>query len=137
MHYGHPLGQPGKHGLPAGHGQPAGSPGYQPGVFGLPVYPGPSSREYPAAPYDGKPPDYKGWAITTMVLGGLFNYVGLGLGGIALRRSRQVRRRWDAGDGAGALAASRAAWGWAISATILDEFGFLVVLIFLANLHIR
>jgi len=108
-------------------GQP--SYGYQPQYD---AYPGPAAPQYGA--WQPHPPDYRAWAIAAVVGGVLFSLlIGMPLGLLAQRNSRQVRARWESGDLDGAIKASRSARSWAIASMVFDVLGLLLVIVVLSH----
>jgi hypothetical protein len=96
----------------------------------VPAYGGLSQRAGYGAPPDsyGVPPrTYLRWGIAATVGGLLFCLIGGVRTGLAsIYFTRQVTRRWQAGDWQGAQDASRKARTWAIVSTVLDVLGLVL-----------
>jgi NhaP-type Na+/H+ or K+/H+ antiporter len=81
-----------------------------------------------------QPPDYRIWVIAAAIAGALFSVIaGTPAGLAALYYSRRVRRTWEADDQQGAVTASRAARGWAITSTCLDAAGIIAVTVIISR----
>jgi hypothetical protein len=116
---------PGQNGAPGQYGQ-YGAPGPYGAVgpYGPPGQPG-----FAQGP-NGKPPaTYRPWAITCVVCGVLFSIIiGLPCALISLYYSRRVQPAWMAGQQQRASQASRRAMIWAITSTLFDVLGLIVVI---------
>lgn len=92
------------------------------------AYPGTAAPQYGA--WQPQPPDYRALAIAAVVGGVLFSLlIGMPLGLIAQRSSRQVRGKWESGDLDGAARASRSARALAIASMVFNLLGLIVVII--------
>jgi Interferon-induced transmembrane protein len=105
----------------------------QPGQYSQ--YPASDSPQYGApAQYGAPPPSYRGWAITSIVLGVIFfGLIGLILGIIATVQSGRVRSRWTSGDPEGAARASRITKTLCIVTTVLEVIGLLLIIVVIAS----
>jgi hypothetical protein len=113
---------------PAGNPPSGQYPGYPTG--GDPgQYPAPGGYGSPVQGGQAPPPAYKGWAITSIVLGLIFSGIfGLACGIVATVYSGRVGKAWNVGDYATAEKASKRARGWAIAATILEVLGLIYII---------
>ncbi len=125
--YGQPGGpqQPGQYGQPPSTPPPGyGAPGPYPtggSPYGAPGY-GPPVGQMPST--------YRGWAITSIVLGVFFCLIlGMPFGIVANHYAGKVQQSWDMGDMQGAMQASKRARTWNIWATVFIVIGLIVVII--------
>jgi hypothetical protein len=114
-------------------GNPPPDPYGQPGQYGQ--YPTSGSAQYgEPAQYGAPPPNYRGWAITSIVLGVIFfGLIGLILGIIATVQSGKVNQRFTSGDLNGAARASRTTRTLCIVTTVLEVIGLLLIIIVIAS----
>lgn len=106
----------------------------QPGQYSQ--YPASGSPEYGAPAQSGPtPPTYRGWAITTAILGFFFGFIFIGmiLGIIAIVQGGTVKSAWSAGDTARAERASRTAKTLCIIGTVIEAIVILLVIILIAT----
>ena len=82
------------------------------------------------------PSTYRGWAITSIVLGILFCLIlGMPFGIIANVYAGKVQQSWDMGDAVGAMSASKKALTWNIVATVCIALGVIFLIIDLTTLN--
>ncbi len=109
------------------YGQPSTPWDSAPGQYGVPYGGGPW-------PSGSPPPTRMTLAVIGAVAGILFSTIlGLPCGLVAIRYARLVRKRWDAGDAAGATKASSRALTWAIISLVLDAVGVLLFIYLLKH----
>jgi hypothetical protein len=106
----------------------------QPGQYSQ--YPTSGGAQYGAPAQAGPAPStYRGWAITTTILGFFFGFIFIGmiLGIIAIVQGGTVKSAWSAGDPARAERASRTARTLCIIATVIEAIVILLVIILIAT----
>lgn len=113
---------------------PSGNPPPDPGQYSQYPTSGPAQYGAPTQ-YGPPPPAYRGWAITTAILGFFFGFIFIGmiLGIIAIVQGTKVKSASSAGDMATAQRASRTARTLCIIGTVIEAIVILLVIIVIAT----
>ena len=105
--------------------------GPSPWSYGQPGYVTPG---YGAAPQGQPPPTHLIWARIAAVGGVLFNLIlGLPAALVAMHHARKVRPLWETGNQPAAVSESRKARTWAITSTVLDALGVILLIAIIAS----